>query len=451
MKKERINWQEEVEPGLTRSQFLRDVCIEEIETHGYAGYKVRSIKRLGLEDTAAAVENFIQRAPWKHELREHDPLLKFVSRAGATGDKRIRYALEAEIKAAAREKSIGDKLQQTIRKVVPSLPVLKRTWRPPKRKEEGPFETAVQFLSDWHAYEYVSAERTRGLNEYTPEIMCQRAGQLVASHTSIHQKLSRGGYRFPELVLMLGGDFAPGTIHDLERHAYGTNITQAVMGCAWLLAQVIRSLSQLYETVYIVGVGGNHGRLPDAKRKQMKDPQRTWDWIIYQMVSWMLHDQKNLKFWFPDAWAAQVEIRGWNFLLNHGDDIKSWGGIPWYGIQRRTDKTLALEGGRGNVIHYQMLAHFHASTNIPHPAGETFVNGSMIGGTEFSVDSLGSSDPPKQLMLMVHEKRGVTSRWPLRLDILSDDRPDFVTTDWVTGHEQPPVGMGTIPKLIVGS
>ena len=450
MKKERINWQEEVQPGLTRSQLLRDVCIEEIELHGYNGYKVRAIVRLGLDDNQAATENHIQRAPWRRDLIQHDPKHKFVSRADEAGTKHVRYALEAEIKAAAREKSIGDKLQETIKEVVPTLPVLKSAWRPPKRKDEGPFETVVQFLSDWHSFEYVSIERTRGLNAYSPEIMCQRAGQLVASHTSIHQKLTRGGYRFPELVMLLGGDFSPGTIHDLERHAMGTNITQATMGCAWLLSQVIRSLSQLYDNIYIIGVGGNHGRLPDARRKQMKDPQRTWDWVIYQMLSWMLRDQPNLKFWFPDAWAAQIEIRGWNFLLNHGDDIKSWGGIPWYGIQRRTDKTLALEGARGNVINYQMLAHFHASTNIPHPAGETFINGSMIGGTEYSIDALGVSDPPKQLMCMVHEKRGITSRWPLRLDIISDNAPEYVTTDWLAGHEQPPVGLGTIPKMIIG-
>jgi len=337
-----------------------------------------------------------------------------------------------------------------IRQAVPSIPALPPAWKPPAVASDGPVETVVQFLSDWHGYEHVSAERTRGLNEYNPQIMCDRAAQLVASHTSIHQKLQRGGYQFPELVILLGGDFSTGTIHDLERHAHGANITQAAMGTAWLLAQTIRALAVLYPSVHVAGVGGNHGRLPDARRKQMKDPQRTWDWVIYQMVAWMLHDIPEINFWFPNAWAAQIEVRGWNFLLNHGDDIKSWGGIPWYGIQRRTDKTLALEGARGNIIHYQMLAHFHQSTNIPHPAGETFVNGSMIGGTEFSVDSLGASDPPKQLMLMVHERRGVTSRWPLRLDVPSKGAPEFTTAGWQDHHEEPPVGMGTIPKLTVG-
>ena len=32
-----------------------------------------------------------------------------------------------------------------------------------------------------------------------------------------------------------------------------------------------------------------------------------------------------------------------------------------------------------------MLGHFHTATSLPQSAGETFVNGSLIGGTEFSV------------------------------------------------------------------
>ncbi len=447
-KSDRINWQSEVRKGYTYSDQARDVCVDEIRTLGYKGYVDRTAARLGV--TLSKLTNHIRTAPWVGDLRQADPKITFSARASKMSGQQQTQYLEAELKAAARDKSLGDKIVRVISECVPQLPNVKPLWTPPKKKSTTTYETVIQFLSDWHGFEHITAERTRGLNEYTPEVMCQRAQNLVAAHTSIHQKLTRGGYDFRELVVALGGDFVSGTIHELEKHAHGTNIVLSSSGVAWLLAQTIRTLAQLYPKVYVVGVGGNHGRLPDARRKQHKDPTRTWDYQIYLMLNWMLADQENVQFWFPDAWAAQVEIRGWNFLLNHGDDIKSWGGIPWYGVERRTGKLLALEGSRGNVIHYQLLGHFHSSVSIPHPAGETFMNGSMIGGTEYSINELGVSDPPRQLMCMVHEDHGVTSRWPLRLDVDTDRvGPEFVATPWLDVQRKLD-RVGVIPKWTIG-
>ncbi len=342
---------------------------------------------------------------------------------------RIQF-LDQELRVAARERSIVDGLSEIATATAQLLPKPPPLWTPEKLSKHAVVETVYQMLSDLHAYEYVSAERTRGHNEYTAEVMARRMGSLVAAHLSIIEKLLLGGYVFPELVIGLLGDNVSGTIHDLERHSDAPNIVLSVYGCAWLLAQSISELARHYEKVYVYGVGGNHGRLPDVRRKQMKDPTRTWDYMIYLLLREMLRENNHIEFWFPDSWGAQVNIRGWNVLVGHGDDVKSWAGIPWYGLERKVGRLAALEGARGNTINYHLMGHFHSATVIPHPAGETIVNGSVIGATEFGIDSIGRADVPSQWLLHFHEEWGINDMRKLKLEPPRKKAPRFTIEPW---------------------
>lgn len=341
-----------------------------------------------------------------------------------------RRELEAMLKAAARDTTLTETLVELVREVAPRLPPPAPVWTPPA--EAGATEeTMVQELSDWHLYEAVSAARTRGLGEYGAAIGAQRAAQVVATHGSIVTRLRRSGWAFPELVIPLLGDFHPGTIHELERHSSdGANAVTATWGTAWVLAHAIRDLAALYPRVFAVGVSGNHGRLPDARRMQQKDPTRNWDFLVYLIARQMLADCENVSWWLPDSYAAQVEIRGWEFLLTHGHEIKSWNSIPHYGISRFVQNTNAVEAARGQVLHYVLLAHFHEHSTLPHAAGEVLVNGSLIGPTEFGINALGRAAPPHQLMFGVHREHGVTHRWPLRVDQPRADLPAWGTRPW---------------------
>jgi len=339
--------------------------------------------------------------------------------------------LQKELNAAAKEKNLGDTLRELAEQTAPKLPPASPLWKPKPVTKERTIETMCQFWSDWHLFESVSLERTRGHQEYNAGIGAKRVGQNVAAHTSIVQRLRRSGWEFPELMVFLGGDFHPGTIHELERHSSdGANAVLHAYGTAWLIAQALRDLSRLYDKVKVAGVPGNHGRLPDAKRVQQKDPTRNWDYMIYLLVKQMLSEVENIEFWFPNSYAAQVEIRGWNFLLNHGHEIRSWMGIPWYGMKRKIAQITALEAARGNLIHYHLYGQFHQGTQIPHAAGEAFVNGSLPGGNEFSLEALGEMSPPSQLMFGVHEEHGVTHRWPVKLDRIEDGIPEYSVTPW---------------------
>jgi len=90
--------------------------------------------------------------------------------------------------------------------------------------------------------------------------------------------------------------------------------------------------------------------------------------------------------------------------------------IPYYGIDRYGRNVNALLTANEQPVHYFVISHFHSQGGVPSSGGEMFVNGSVIGGTEFSVNALGKCDRPKQWMFSVHKGHGVASRWPLHGD-----------------------------------
>ncbi len=328
------------------------------------------------------------------------------------------------IEAVAGEKSFRALLESLATRTTQLLPIIP-PYRAPKEQKGATIETVFQELSDFHGGESVTRERTRGFNEFSTTILAQRLKRVIDSHVSIKQRMERGGgWKFKKLVVGLNGDLVSGTIHEIERHSDAKNVVMAVYAVAMILAQALRDLAAQYPEVEIYCTSGNHGRLPDARRVQQKDPTRSWDTMIALLAKEHLRASPHITFHIPDSYSVAYDIEGWTFLQTHGHDVKSWNSIPWYGLNRLVGNLNALEASRRSTIHYWVFAHFHSKSSLEHASGESFINGSMIGGTEYSLNSLGKSDKPCQWMLMVHKEHGVTSRWPL-IGACPDDAPGY--------------------------
>jgi hypothetical protein len=313
----------------------------------------------------------------------------------------------------AGEKSLRSMLESLVTKTAKMF-AAPPPYKAPKTKDTVTEETLLLMLSDWHLYEKVDPDRVRDLNFYDAEVAARRAYNIVRSAINIKRKMERGGWRFSRLVVGLNGDLISGSIHEVERHGDAPSVTHAVYGAGLLLAQMLRDLAAEFEEVEVFCTSGNHGRLPDARRVQQKDPLRSWDTLI----AWFAKEHlgalgDRIRFHTPNSYSVIFTVEGWNFLQTHGHDVKSWNAIPWYGINRLVSNINALESARGVTIHHYLFGHFHTATSLPHAAGESFINGSLIGGTEFSVHGLGKSDRPCQWLLGVHKDHGVTHRWPL--------------------------------------
>jgi hypothetical protein len=354
-----------------------------------------------------------------------DPLVAEAERVARV--RRLREESEL-LKAVAGEKSLRGFLDSLASKYAVRF-TAPPAFKPLPAMKGETHESMAMVLSDWHSAEMISREGTRGINEYNATITSQRARRVTESAIGIKQKLERSGWRFDELVVMLNGDMVPGTIHEIEKHTDAENIVLTVHGTAWTLAQSIRDLAAVYPKLRIICISGNHGRLPDAKRVQQKEPLRSWDTLVYLYARAFLTGLTNIEWHIPNAYSALFDVQGWTFGQMHGHDIKGWAGIPFYGIQRSTRNQNALEAARRNTINYWIISHFHSQSSLPQAAGEVFVNGSLCGGTEYTVNGMGVADPPNQLMFGVHPEHGVTHRWPLYAST-APDAPAYDMGGW---------------------
>jgi hypothetical protein len=337
-----------------------------------------------------------------------------IERERQEASRRLREEREA-LRDIAGERSLRRTLEQMFSAIVPQLEaVLPPAPVKPNKRDQPSTESLLLHLSDWHYGERVDSESTRGFNAYNVAVAERRVHSIVDNAIAIAKKMEAGGgWRFPRLVVALNGDLVTGTIHELERHSDPANIIWAVYECAMLLASALQKLAGAFPQVDVYCTSGNHGRLPDARRMQSKDPTRNWDTLVALIAKTALREQKNVTITIPNSYAVSYEVEGTTVLQSHGHDIKSWSGIPWYGISRFLGNYNGMEAARGGRIGAYLFGHFHSQTNITYPGGEAFVNGSLIGGTEWTVGTLGRADRPCQVMLAFHPEHGVTHRWPI--------------------------------------
>jgi len=317
----------------------------------------------------------------------------------------------SKYKVLEKEKTIGDRMVAVLRGVAKSLPKIDLAWKPDVDKPSN--ESAVLLLGDLHIGEIVRAEDVYGLGEYNFDVFTRRMKYLAKSIKSIATKKLKG-YKIDKLHIFGLGDMVSGRIHE-ELIENAEDIIFQVLNGAYVTAQFILELSQVFPEIELHGVLGNHGRL--TKKVRFKRRYTNWDFVFYQFLSTFLIGNDRIKCHFPKSFFLVKEIRGWNFLVMHGDSIRSWMRIPWYGIERAMWRLGDLLQGRGIDVHYRILGHFHNTGELDRTPGELIINGSVVGGNEFSLISSFEFSRPTQLFFGIHKDYGVTWRYPLRLDL----------------------------------
>lgn len=293
--------------------------------------------------------------------------------------------------------------------------------KPRTKKNSGSSEEELILnLGDIHAGEVVRAEEMNGINEYNFEIAVHRLKALADSVIDIAKnKLS--GYKFRKLHILGLGDWISGTIHEELVESADGNIIEWTMNLAYVVAQMIRELAIEFEEIEFVGVVGNHGRL--HKKPRFKARYVNWDYVCYQMLSALLAKQTNVKCTIPKSFWHIHEVNNHKFLIIHGDNISSSLGIPWYGIQRMVANLKELLAAKDQKFDYMMLGHFHNYGLLDRVKGELVINGSLIGGNEFSVGKMFTSSEACQHFCGVHAKRGMTFRYKINVQYVETDGP----------------------------
>ncbi len=268
--------------------------------------------------------------------------------------------------------------------------------------------TAV--LSDLHLDEVVTASEIGGHNAYDRYIAGLRLRRwtdaLIEQATTYVANVDVKG-----VVVMWGGDFLSGDLHDLaesnEDHIPGTLVYWAEQ-----LAASMRTLADALGPVHCPVVVGNHGRRTRKPRTKGR-ARDNYDWLLAHMVAAHLAGG-DVTFSIgddPDAW---VPVYRTEYLLTHGDQVQGGGGIG--GVWPPIMRMLARKRQRYGKDFTAVMGHWHQL--IMAPGQGLVVNGSLKGYDEFAAVSNFPPERPQQAAWLTTPENGPT----LQMPIFCDDR-----------------------------
>lgn len=307
-------------------------------------------------------------------------------------------------------------------------PTAPPTWtiEPGAKRGRGTPEVPVAVWSDWHMGEVVSLAETGGKNAFDPAIGEARVRRLVAATISLAQKHGPGDY--PGIVVNLLGDFVSGGLHPELAKTDAEEVLPTVLRCVDLLIWGLRQIADAFGQVYVPCASGNHGRAtqkPEFKRYIFKN----YDWLIYQLVARAFEGDRRLHFDIPDTNEVHYRVFGQRYLAMHGDMLGVKGGDGIIGslgpIARGETKVGKQAAALGLDYDVLVIGHWHQMIWLP----RVIVAGTLKGWDEYARSALRAPPAaPSQPLWFVHPRRGITSRWEIKLE-----EPDTAAgDDWVS-------------------
>jgi len=176
------------------------------------------------------------------------------------------------------------------------------------------------------------------------------------------------------------------------------------------------NLLQVYPSIEIYGVEGNHGNI--QPRSQTISKRSNWDIVFYRALKEALVKYSRITINTQEAGAQPyqvIEVNGWKFLLIHGDLIISYMGIPYYGLERK-EMRWKQSIGVAQPFDFGLFGHFHNPNFLWNNGIPTYINGSFSTDSRFPLMRMGLKDVPKQYSLFVNRKWGVTATYLIDLE-----------------------------------
>lgn len=318
-------------------------------------------------------------------------------------DRQIRQGRKFEV--------MEERLFRRLRDYIPTLDSL---YTPPVYDEDVEFDEHEMMLlfSDTHAAETVTLESTLGMNEYNWDVMLERMQKMQRSVFSYQHNRP---YPIQTLHVPMLGDMFSGDIHQELRVTNDRTVEEAVVQLSYDTAAWLQGFLNHFSRIKVYGVPGNHPRRqqkPEAKLKH-----NNADWLFYNFLLGLLKEEDQIQFavdpdtgMFPrSGFAIARPCDRWRMLLMHGDGIRTtMPGVPWGGVVRRITTLQQQFAKAKQPLDYVALGHFHTANALEGVGTKTFLNGSVKGLDEYSMERFGEGKDPSQLLLTFHPNNGVT-------------------------------------------
>ena len=387
--------------------------IEQMRQAGHTGNQIAAALGLAREQVRSA---FRRRKP-PQDVTEPEP---------ASADERI----ERERERARRKQEIEElrrlldratvirDLREALREAALAAEPPRLAWAPPDRPPEEESESPVLIISDVHVGQHTPARLTAGYS-YSVAITERQFAHLAVEVTRIMQTYGRqAGWR-RLTILDLGDNVENDSMHTTQHRLVDPLVVQQVQIYGRLLAGLVLNLLQVFPEIRVERVPGNHGRTsPKAGYAGLAelDPVDSYDWLAGEFAAAYLRDVERATILNHESIYAVTEVGGHRIVFEHGSSLRgghSWGGIPYYGIDRAAAAYRELVGD----FLVLALGHYHRPYMLPTGYGGWVIgNGSWAPTTPFVVATKHRVTRPSQTLFSVHPTRGVTAVWRIPLD-----------------------------------
>lgn len=334
---------------------------------------------------------------------------------------------KALLKSVTANVITSENLASQIREYAPRLPLVSSipTVNIEKQETDLPTEELILLLSDHHITRTVDAYEMEGYNQYSFDIWACRYFHVIKETISTVEALRKTRNITTLNVYMLGDMF-----NDTHRpENVSSNDHEPVPGTvsgSYVLAQGIAMLCDYFDNVEFVGIVGNEPRM--SQKVTSKYKFNNYDYIGYRMMASYLANYITsgvLYMTIPPSPEVVVDLLGHKILLTHGDTIRGWNGIPYYGVDKQRARQQAIRRERGG-FDYWFLGHFHTPTELQ---GNTYINGALVGADEYAKNILHVSGDPIQKLFVFNENYGVTSMYNINTRDASEHSFSYDFTD----------------------
>ncbi len=403
-RRDTFNWQHDAE---AKKQFIKDNILKltddemavEInkrwsEDGKVTGYGVRKKRpRWGLSKPIGGIQK-----SFSVVCEPDDDIRKF--------DQQLKKENARLIKQLSERDFLTEKILEVVRSSLIKLPAYKPKAYPKQKKPYDPEDMALVY-SDSQIGQLQTLQDTSGFSEYNYNIFEEEVEKLEDSIIKI-KNIHSEAYTIENLWILGLGDYIEGElVYPGQPHYIDQNAVDQVFKGSKKIGGMIRNLCMSFPKVKVVLVSGNHGK--GAKEAHWRS---NWDYVFAKILQMLLADVENCKVTVAESALCVFEIRGHVFLINHGNEIRSWMTVPFYGLERATLRWVNLTG---LPVEYVLIGDKHRKCVFDIAYVEAMINGSWSPGSKFSVDKMQAAGVPKQILFGIHKTIGKTYQYDIRL------------------------------------
>jgi hypothetical protein len=310
-------------------------------------------------------------------------------------------SLRKELDSVKRELGDRQEFEEQLIDAVNTLEPYSQVYKPSKKQKivSSPV-IPVMHWTDWHIGAMIEEDLVEGFNSYSYSIAEERVMTLTNKFISWIE-LHRTNYKVNEIQIIDTGDNISGDIHEELSRTNEWPVPVQIVKAAELKAEAIRRIACHAEKVNIEFiVPDNHSRrTPKPQFKQAG--MNSENYLVGVLAKSMLSNVSNVNFHIEMAQSGRVEVNGRKYLCEHGNAIRGWAGIPYYGMDRKASQEAKRRMLTPKGFHRMIIGHFHH----PMMTQYYFVGGSLSGTDEFD-HGQGRYSEPSQSAWMVHSKWG---------------------------------------------